>query len=198
MSYYSAASTIRAVSAAQTGSAAEVIVAVVAGVVEEIIFRGLLFRLSSKISGRWGPLLLTAALFGAAHGANPGATVASSLAIAVEAGVLLGAVYAATGSLWMTIGLHFGWNVTTWGPIFGMTVSGSGSHYSLLRGSLSGPAILTGGAVGPEASIVAVVVCLIAASYLIRRMMTRDQTEPPVWRKTEPLSYAVSASSGTH
>src|SRR6202011_1932406 len=58
--------------------------ALLAGIVEEILFRGLLFRLFSKVLGAWGALLLTSALFGLAHTANPGATVSSSLAIALE------------------------------------------------------------------------------------------------------------------
>jgi uncharacterized protein len=88
------------------------VLAVLAGILEEILFRGLLFRLSAKIFGTWGALLFTAALFGAAHAANPGATVSSSLAIALEAGILLGAAYAATTRLWLPIGMHIGWNFT--------------------------------------------------------------------------------------
>ena len=83
--------------------------AFMAGVLEEIVFRGLLFRLCSKVLGTWGALLFSAALFGAAHSFNRGATISSSIAIAIEAGVLLGAAYAATQSLWVPIGLHIGW-----------------------------------------------------------------------------------------
>src|SRR5664280_2574587 len=133
--------------------------AVLAGIMEEILFRGLLFRLSSKIVGTWGALIFTAGLFGLAHTLNPGATIGSSVAIALEAGVLLGAAYAATQRLWVPIGLHAGWNFTE-GSLFGMTLSGNNMGVGLLRGSLSGPRILTGGEFGPEASIVAVLVCL--------------------------------------
>jgi membrane protease YdiL (CAAX protease family) len=154
--------------------------ALMAGVLEETVFRGLLFRLSSKILGTWGALLFTAALFGAAHAFNPGATFSSSLAIAVEAGVLLGAAYAATQSLWVPIGLHIGWNFTE-SSIFSMTSSGYSVSAGLIPGSLSGPRILTGGQFGPEASIVAVMVCLAAALYYIRRIATRHGAEPPIW-----------------
>jgi uncharacterized protein len=152
-----------------------------AGVVEETVFRGLLFRLSSKLLGTWGALLFTAALFGAAHAFNPGATVWSSLTIAIEAGVLLGAAYAATQRLWVPIGLHIAWNFTE-GPIFGMSVSGGSMGAGLIRGSLSGPRTLTGGQFGPEASIVAVILCLAAALYFIRRIATQRSAQPPAWR----------------
>jgi CAAX protease family protein len=158
------------------------VLAVLAGIVEEILFRGLLFRLSAKLIGTWGALLLTAALFGAAHAANRGATLSSSIAIAVEAGILLGASYSATTRLWLPIGLHVGWNFTE-GSLYGMTLSGNKMASGLIGGSLSGPRILTGGEFGPEASIVAVIVCLAAAVYFIRRTIKLQHVEPPVWSK---------------
>ena len=131
--------------------------AVLSAVLEEIIFRGFLYRLTSALFGTWGALLLTSVLFGAGHIANPSATVGSSAAIALEAGILLGAAYALTQRLWLPIGIHAGWNFAE-GSIFGMTVSGfSGGKSSLIRGTLHGPTLLTGGAFGPEASILAVV-----------------------------------------
>src|SRR5450631_1544642 len=87
------------------GLASGLVAALIAGVVEETMFRGLLFRLSSKILGTWGALL-----FAAAHAFTRGATVRTSLATAMEAGVPLGAAYAATQRLWVAIGLHIGWN----------------------------------------------------------------------------------------
>ena len=161
--------------------------ALAAGIIEETIFRGLLFRLSSKILGTWGALLLTAALFGAAHAFNQGATFSSSLAIALEAGLLLGAAYAATQRLWLPIGLHIGWNFAE-GSVFSMSVSGGATSTGLLRGSLIGPRILTGGQFGPEASIIAVIVCLVVALYFIRRIVARHLVEPPAWSKAQPVN----------
>jgi CAAX protease family protein len=158
--------------------------AVVAGILEEILFRGLLFRLSAKILGTWGALLFTAAFFGAAHAFNPGATVSSSLAIALEAGVLLGAAYAATSRLWLPIGLHIGWNFTE-GALFGMSVSGGKMSGGMLQGSLQGPRVLTGGQFGPEASIVAVLVCLAAAMYFIYRIIKLHHVQAPIWSRAE-------------
>ena len=156
--------------------------AVLAGITEEILFRGLLFRLSAKIVGTWGALIFTAALFGLAHLANRGASIRSSVAIALEAGVLLGAAYAATQRLWLPIGLHAGWNFTE-GSLFGMTLSGNTMGVGLLRGSLSGPEALTGGAFGPEASMIAVLVCLVAALFFLWRIVKLHRVEPPMWSK---------------
>jgi membrane protease YdiL (CAAX protease family) len=163
------------------GIAAGLSLAIMSGVFEEILFRGILFRVSSRIVGTWGALLFTASIFGLAHLANKGATLSSAIAIMLEAGILLGAAYALTGRLWLPIGLHLAWNFTE-GSIFGMSVSGNSSADSaLLRGSLSGPRILTGGAFGPEASVVAVAVCLVVAVYLLYRTVKLGRIEPPAW-----------------
>src|ERR1039457_1991661 len=98
--------------------------ALASAVFEEVIFRGFLFRLAAGLGGNWTALGVTSALFGLAHIANPGATWASALAVAIEAGILLGAAYAASGSLWLPIGIHAGWNFAE-GPVFGMAVSPS-------------------------------------------------------------------------
>lgn len=155
------------------------VVAFFGATVEEILFRGFLFRLSAKLVGTAGALVFTSALFGAAHAANPGATVWSSAAIALEAGVLLGAAYALTNRLWLPIGLHVGWNFTE-GSIFGMSVSGGNITSSLISGSLHGRDILTGGAFGPEASIVAVMVCLLASSVLLWRLIRLRRIGSPI------------------
>jgi hypothetical protein len=167
-----------------TGIANGLALAIMSGVFEEILFRGILFRVSSRIVGTWGALLFTAAIFGLAHLANKGATFSSGIAIMLEAGILLGAAYALTGRLWLPIGLHIAWNFTE-GSIFGMSVSGNSlagmGDSGLLRGSLSGPRILTGGAFGPEASVVAVAVCFIVAVYLLYRTVKLGRIEPPAW-----------------
>jgi hypothetical protein len=161
--------------------------ALLAGINEELLFRGLLFRLCSKVVGTWLALLLTATLFGVAHAGNHGATLGSSLAIALEAGILLGAAYAATNRLWVPIGLHIGWNFTEY-AVFGMATSGVTAAPGMIRGSLSGSRILTGGEFGPEASIVAVIICLAAALYFIYSILKQRLDEPPVWQKDKLLT----------
>lgn len=141
--------------------------AVMPGIWEEILFRGILFRFTEQWLGSWVALAFTSALFGFAHFGNPGATWLSSVAIALEAGILLGAVYMLTRRLWAAIGLHMAWNFTQ-GGIFGVAVSG-GEMTGILDSRMQGDALLTGGAFGAEASVPAMVVCTamgLAALYL--------------------------------
>ena len=120
---------------------------------EEILFRGVLFR---WIDEKWGftiALVVSAVLFGAMHWGQPGATWWSSLAIAIEAGLLLGAAYKLAGNLWLPIGIHWAWNFVQ-GNIFGFEVSGSDAGEALLQATVEGPEIFTGGAFGAEASVI--------------------------------------------
>lgn len=135
-------------------------------VIEELLFRGFLFRVVQSIAGTWIGIAVSAIVFGALHAINPHATVWSSLAIATEAGGLLAFAYAATQRLWLPIGIHLGWNFTE-GSIFGVPVSGHPALPSLFRGVVSGPDFITGGVFGIEASILAVIVCVMATALLI-------------------------------
>lgn len=137
--------------------------------VEEILFRGVVFRI---VEERWGSLvalIVSALLFGGLHLLNPAATLWGALAIAIEGGLLAGAAYLATRSLWLPIGIHLGWNFAESG-IFGATVSGSDTTVGgLFVGSPHGLTIFSGGSFGPEASIWAVLAGGTAAYLLIRK-----------------------------
>jgi uncharacterized protein len=142
-----------------------------AAVTEELMFRGVLFRIMEGRTGTWIALVLTSVLFGAMHSINPDATVWGAIAITVEAGGTLAAAYAATRNLWVPIGLHFGWNFAEAG-IFGTEVSGNGQNDGLLHSVTSGPALITGGQFGPEASLYSVVFGVLVTSvfmWLARR-----------------------------
>ncbi|WP_077797856.1 CPBP family intramembrane glutamic endopeptidase [Streptomyces sp. JHA26] len=126
-----------------------------AAVAEEVVYRGVLFRIIEEHIGTYLALGLTGLVFGLSHLLNEHATLWGALAIAVEAGFMLAAAYAATRSLWLTIGVHFGWNFALAG-IFSSEVSGNGTNHGLLDTTTSGPKLLTGGEFGPEGSVYAV------------------------------------------
>ena len=123
-----------------------------AAVTEELLFRGVLFRNVEERTGTWIALLLTGVVFGLMHLLNPDASLWGAIAIAIEAGFMLAACYAATRNLWVPIGVHFGWNFAA-GGIFSVAVSGNGQSKGLLDATISGPDLLTGGDFGPEGSL---------------------------------------------
>lgn len=137
-------------------------------VFEEILFRGILFRL---IDDRWNTvaaLLISALLFGAIHLPNPGATLWSTFAIAVEAGLLLGAAYKFSNTLWLPIGIHWAWNFIQ-GNILGFAVSGLPISDKVFSAIIRGPEWMTGGRFGAEASVPAVAVGLLLTVILLCR-----------------------------
>lgn len=149
------------------GVASALLLAVTAGVGEELIFRGVLFRILEESFGTTIALGMSALAFGVMHAGNPGATAVSSIAIALEAGLMLAAAYVWSGNLWLPIGLHLGWNFTE-GGIYGAAVSGGDSDGVLsVALSKSASPLITGGAFGPEASLVAVAVCLCAGGFFL-------------------------------
>jgi hypothetical protein len=153
--------------------------AIMPAFMEELLFRGILFRWIEEFGGSWAALVVTSALFGLVHSQNPGATWFSSFAIAVEAGLLLGGAYMLARSLWMPIGLHAAWNFTQ-GPILGVPVSGNPVH-GIFQAKLSGPVILSGGAFGLEASVIAITVCTAAGLWFIWLAVKRGAAVQPWW-----------------
>lgn len=136
--------------------------AIQSGVVEEIMIRAILLRLVWRAFGPWIAFAVSAALFGFGHIANPNATVFAAICIALEAGIMLGAFYALSGRIWISIGVHAAWNFTQ-GYIFGAAVSGGnfGPAITISTARPAFPEWLTGGAFGPEASLPALIVCSI-------------------------------------
>ncbi len=153
--------------------------AVIPGFVEELLFRGILFRWFEAFGGSWFALALTSALFGLVHIFNPNATWFSALAIALEAGVLLGGAYMLTRNLWLAMGLHASWNFTQ-GEIFDVPVSGFDQH-GLVEAKLSGPVLLSGGTFGLEASVIAMVIATGAGIYLVWLALGQGALVRPWW-----------------
>jgi membrane protease YdiL (CAAX protease family) len=144
------------------------------GLIEELIFRAVIFRLLMHAFGPWWALGLSAAIFGALHLANPNATLFAGLAIAIEAGLMLASFYLLTGRIWMSVGVHAAWNFAQ-GGIFGASVSGNPEKGSLFVSAPlpDVPAWLTGGAFGPEASASAIVVGLAVFLIVIEAVRRR-------------------------
>jgi membrane protease YdiL (CAAX protease family) len=157
-----------------------VAMAALTSVTEEVLVRGIIFRICEEALGSWSALVVSAMLFGLGHIFNPGATVWSAAAIAIEAGVLLGAAYMLTRRLWLPIGVHAGWNFTEAG-VFGAATSGH-ELPGLLESRTVGPTLISGGAFGAEGSVVAVVLCAVAGVMLIILAVRRGRIIPAPWR----------------
>ena len=138
---------------------------------EEILSRG--YHLQTIASGTnlfWG-VVISSSVFGLLHIFNPGATWVSTAGI-FFAGIYLAYAYLRTRQLWLSIGLHMGWNFFE-GVVFGFPVSGL-NVYHLTRVVVHGPELWTGGIFGPEAGLI-VLPSLILGGFLIY-LYTRNRT----------------------
>jgi membrane protease YdiL (CAAX protease family) len=146
--------------------------------VEEVVLRGIVFRISEERLGTWVALAISVVLFALLHLASPNATVTSTVVVGVEGGVLLSAAYVLTRRLWLPIGIHFGWDFSQ-DAIFGVGTGAKG----LVDGDLSGPAWLSGGSAGIEGSVVALVLCAGVGAYLLVRADRQGNLLAPVWKR---------------
>jgi uncharacterized protein len=134
---------------------------VIVGLAEEFLFRGYLqFTLTTGM-GFWPAAILLSALFALAHGRNPGESASGLLVIVVFA-LLFCLFLRRTGNLWLAVGFHAGWD---WGQTFfyGVPDSGLKPYHNLFNSTFTGPHWLTGGSVGPEASVFTPIVLVIIA-----------------------------------
>lgn len=157
---------------------------------EEVMFRAIILRLLEDAIGSWRALAVSALVFGAMHFGNPGAGLVGALAVGLEAGVLLGAAFMLTRRLWLCTAIHLAWNVLQ-GGVLSMAVSGASRHGVFLAVP-AGPAWLTGGAFGPEASLVAVLLCSACAALMLRRCASIGRIVAPAWRRSGSHSMAGS------
>src|SRR6185295_20003439 len=88
---------------------------------EELLFRGYAFQLLIRALGPFATILPTSLLFGLMHSMNPGVSILGIINT-VAFGILFGYAVWRTGALWLSIGLHFGWNVAL--PLLGSNLSG--------------------------------------------------------------------------
>ncbi len=150
---------------------------------EEILFRGIIFRIIEEKLGSYIGLIISALIFGALHLANPNSSLSAGIGLAIQAGLLLAAAYIYSRNLWFPIAIHFAWNFTQ-AAIFGANVSGNAISKTLITSKIEGAEWFTGGQFGPEGSIQATLFCLIATIILLILSHRKGNIIKPYWKKT--------------
>ncbi|HET7099869.1 MAG TPA: type II CAAX endopeptidase family protein [Terriglobia bacterium] len=142
---------------------------------EELVFRGYPFQRLVEVAGPVFAVVAVSALFGAAHLRNPFQNWISTLNTALV-GVLLAICYLRTRALWLPLGIHFAWNFIQ-GYVLGLPVSGLAFPHGIFQAKISGPFWLTGGAYGPEGSILCLGVIAAGTAYFFvsKRIYTTSE-----------------------
>lgn len=151
------------------------------GLIEEMMLRGIFFRVVQESVGSWLALLASGLVFGAMHLINDNISVLGIANIAA-AGAFFAAAFLLTGRLWLCAALHAGWNFVQDG-IFSLAVSGHEVKNGLLTTQLSGPDWLTGGAFGVEGSAVDLVLVVLASAAMVMLAQRRGRMVQPAWRR---------------
>lgn len=149
---------------------------------EELLFRAILFRLLERSLGTVIAVLLSSALFSAVHLFNPHADLLSTVQLLVL-GLLFIAAFLYTRRLWLCVGLHWGWNFAQ-GGFFSSPVSGQKAD-GILQSVMTGPAWLTGGDFGIEASVLASLGALICTVLLIKAARQQQNWIAPYWQRAD-------------
>jgi hypothetical protein len=152
------------------------------GFYEELWFRGAVFRLTEEWFGSWIAIVVSSLVFGFVHLSTEGATVMDVTFISIEAGLLLAAAYMLTRRLWLCIGFHAAWNFTQ-GSVFSGAVSGTQEPTGLIKTTMHGPELITGGNFGMEASVVALVLLTTTGVVMLVMAIRRGEVRSPMWTR---------------
>ena len=145
------------------------------GFFEESLFRGYPQFTLAQSAGFWRAALIISALFGLAHISNVGETWIGGLSAGL-AGLAMCVTLRLTGNLWFAVGLHASWD---WAEtyFFGVPDSGNPAIGHLLNTTLSGSKWMTGGTVGPEGSVIELLVVSVMIGLLFLRFQRATTKE---------------------
>lgn len=174
------------------GLARALVIPMVTAMGEELLFRVIFFGILEEITGSLVAILISSAVFGLAHAANPGASPFALFALSIELGVMLSLAYILTRNVWIAVGVHAGWNFTQ-GFVLGAQNSGLRDPFSYLQTTLSGPETITGGSFGLEGSIVSLGLSVIVSACLLVLILRKRRWQGPRFRLGSPQSEFAGA-----
>jgi hypothetical protein len=138
---------------------------------EEMLFHGYAFQLLIRRVGAFATILPAAVIFGLAHMGNENSSWLG-IGNTMLFGVLFGYAYLRTSSLWLPIGLHFGWNVVL--PLFGANLSGFTMDVTGYELRWKTTDLVSGGAYGPEGSLLTTAI-VVVLFFVLHRFTTEQE-----------------------
>jgi membrane protease YdiL (CAAX protease family) len=167
-----------------------VILVIVAAFGEEALVHGYGLQQMGRAITPPGAALFAGVFFGALHASNPSADWVSVVNTSLF-GLLFGFAVVRYRSLWPSVGMHLGWNLSL--AILGANISGLRMGLTALRATPVGPVLWTGGDYGPEASLVATIAVLVAAVVVWKAPVPAD-TSPLIWDDVRPSKGGTEES----
>jgi membrane protease YdiL (CAAX protease family) len=158
----------------------------IAAILEELVYRCLLFRLLERVWGTALALVVQAVVFALQHLENVEqggiSDVVAMLVSVTLLGLLWAAVFVLSRNLWVVAAHHAAWNFSI--VLSGLPLSGNEDWRQLapLESRLAGPDWLTGGMFGPESSLLVIAPTAVAVVLLLRATRRRGAfVAPAAW-----------------
>jgi membrane protease YdiL (CAAX protease family) len=145
------------------------------GFVEEFLYRGYVQFTLAQAIGFWPAALVWSLAFGAIHLLNSGENPVGAFEVFVFA-IFACLTLRQTGTLWFAIGFHAASDYAET-FLFSVRDSGYAASGTLLNSSFHGPEWLTGGKVGPEASVISMLALVVTmfCFHILYRRATRQE-----------------------
>lgn len=158
---------------------------IMVGLFEEFLYRGYALHSLSIGVGFWPAAILLSAIFGGLHLMNAGEGIVGALDVMLY-GLFACFTLRRTGNLWFAVGLHSAWDFSL---TFLYSAPGSGMHAKgqLLRAALHGPAWLTGGAAGPEGSVIGLAVLILSFPVFSALFPIASVREDRCWERLRAM-----------
>jgi Predicted metal-dependent membrane protease len=128
-----------------------------AAFLEELFFRGYMFRKLLESFSLITSLLISSVIFGALHYLNDGATILSTANV-ILVGMVMGLMFLKTQNIWLVTGFHAIWNYVQ--AILGFNVSGNECP-SILTLHFESENFFNGGYFGLEGSYICTIILLL-------------------------------------
>lgn len=153
-----------------------------AALMEEILYRGIIYRILEKWLGTKVALIIPSLIFGFTHVTNENATIIGVLG-AIIGGLLASIMFTYTKRLWVPFTFHFGWNFAQ--LIYGSNVSGMDEFGVLFNSQLEGPQLLIGSKFGIEDSIFSLIFTGILFIVIYYKANKKGFIIKPSWNNRE-------------
>ena len=153
-------------------------------ILEEVLYRGVVYRIIENWLGSVLALVISGLFFGLFHYFNQDASIISVIAASIG-GLLLGLMYTVSQQLWMPIAFHWFWNFTQ--VFFGSRLSGSDEYfkYAVIKADFVGADWLTGGKAGIENSYLTLLLTVILVFVLFYKANRDGKILPFLLRKNK-------------
>ncbi|GHC59099.1 CPBP family intramembrane glutamic endopeptidase [Ulvibacter litoralis] len=155
---------------------------VIAALIEEILFRAILYRILENWIGTYIALIILSILFELPHIFNDNVT-ALSVILGLLFGFAHGIMYTYTKRIWLPFAFHLGWNFAQ--PFYGSNLSGLEDVGSILIAEFNGPELITGSIYGIEDSILSIFLLLIICIIFLRLSIKKNKIVKTSYQKTQ-------------